>query len=164
VRSQAPLGITGRSALAVLSPPVILVFTTSTNGAFGRPGRPICTPWLPRQRRQRRCRRQASHSGGHIGAIRGPTTHVRRELQLRPRVTPRPRRRLTEVATVSPSRAVDVPSGHRPVLSFSSYARTAFLSLPLLASSLTCQRQQSRVFAGRLHPRGDLMVFMPMSA
>ena len=97
-----------------------------------------------------------SHSGPH-GAIRGPTTHVRRELQLRPRVVRRvPRRRLTEVATRSPSRAVDVPSGHRPVLSFWSYALAAFLSVPLLASSLTCQRQQSPVFAGRLHPRGDL--------
>jgi len=75
-----------------------------------------------------------------------------------------PRRRLTEVATLSPSRAVDVPSGHRPVLSFSSYARTAFRSLPLLASSLTCQRQQSRVFAGRLHPGGDLNRLVPTSA
>ena len=36
-----------------LSSPLIRVFTTSTNGAFWRPGRPICSPCLPRQRRRK---------------------------------------------------------------------------------------------------------------
>ena len=64
---------------------------------------------------------------------------------------PVPRRRLTEDASCSPSRAVDVRYGYRPVSSFRSYALTASLSLPPLTSSSTCQRQQSPVLARRLH-------------
>ncbi len=46
---MAELVVVPTSAQPPLSPPVVWVSTTSTNGAFGRPGRRICSPWFPRQ-------------------------------------------------------------------------------------------------------------------
>jgi hypothetical protein len=112
------VGITQRSAYWCLSPPRNWVFTTSTNGTSGRPGRPICPAWLPRQRRQRRRRRQASHSGPRRGHTRPGDSSAAGTAEGPPRRVPS--QPLTGSATCSPRRAVDGPSGHRPVLSFRS--------------------------------------------
>ena len=137
---------------------------TSTNRAFGRLGGPICSPCLPRQRRQRRRRRHPSHSEPARGPHDDPTAHV----LVGPAAGPRcPASSVVDAsrrtAPVSPSRAVDVRSDHRSVLSVGPRLWRHVGALRF-ASSCTCQRQQSPVLAGRLHRGVNLKGVVPTSA